>query len=145
MRRKVILFILSCLALLVGLLLYLFFNKDAYISKVILDIIPIQTNTDENIVISILRGYGADLLWSISFTMIMQFILWLDKKKIIFLLFCSLLGILYELMQCFGIVPGTADIVDAIVYIFGSVLAIMIIQGGKLYEEKSDFSSSVSN
>ena len=39
-------------------------------------------------------------------------------------------------MQRFGITTGTADIVDVIVYIIGSLLAIIIIQGGKLYEEK---------
>ena len=133
-KKKVILLIISLAMLLLGLLLYLLLNSKAYISSVLLQIIPIRTITKDSLVISILRGYGADLLWSASFTLIIQFIVWVEKKKTIFLVFCSLLGIVYELMQCFGITTGTADIVDGIVYILGSVLAIIIIQGGNLYE-----------
>ena len=145
MKRKVILLIISFLALIAGLLLYLFFNKEAYVSKVILDVIPIRPITNDNMLINILRGYGADLLWSISFTLVIQFIFWIDKKRIFLLLLCSVLGILYELMQCFGITNGTADLFDAIVYSLGSLLAILMILGGKFYEEKSDFSSSNGN
>lgn len=133
-KKRAILIIISFLMLILGLLLYLLLNSKAYISKVLLQIIPIQINTNDGLVISILRGYGADLLWSASFTLIIQFIVWLKRKRTIYLVFCSLLGIVYELMQCFGITTGTADIVDGIVYILGSILAIVIIQGGKLYE-----------
>lgn len=133
-KKKVILIIISFVLLILGLLLYLLLNSEAYISKVLLQIIPIQTNTNNSLVISILRGYGADLLWSASFTLIIQFIVWAERKKTIFLVFCSLLGIVYELMQYFGITSGIADIVDGIVYVLGSILAIIIIQGGKLYE-----------
>ena len=132
--------ILGCLALfmlLLGLVLYLFLNREAYISKVIYDIVPIKSSFfSDNIFVKILRNYGADLLWSASFTMIIQTILLCDKKRSYFLILSSLLGVFYELMQRFGITTGTADIVDVIVYIIGSLLAIIIIQGGKLYEEK---------
>ena len=133
-KKKVILLIISLAMLVLGLLLYLLLNSKAYVSQILLQIIPIQTINEDSLVIGILRGYGADLLWSASFTLIIQFIVWLKKKRTILLVFCSLLGIVYELMQCFGIVPGTADIVDGIVYILGSLLAIFIIQGGNLYE-----------
>lgn len=133
-KKKVILLIISLAMLVLGLLLYLLLNNKAYVSQILLQIIPIQTINEDSLVIGILRGYGADLLWSASFTLIIQFIVWLKKKRTILLVFCSLLGIVYELMQCFGIVPGTADIVDGIVYILGSLLAIIIIQGGNLYE-----------
>ena len=133
-KKKVILLIISLAMLILGLLLYLLLNSKAYVSQILLQIIPIQTINEDSLVIGILRGYGADLLWSASFTLIIQFIVWLKKKRTILLVFCSLLGIAYELMQCFGITPGTADIVDGIVYILGSLLAIIIIQGGNLYE-----------
>ena len=117
-NKKVILGFISLGLLLLGLIFYLLLNEDAFVSKIVL------------------RNFGADFLWSVSFTMIIQIILWLDKKKTFFLLFCSLLGIIYELMQCFGVAAGTADILDMIVYVMGSLFAIIIIQGGKLYEEK---------
>lgn len=133
-KKKVILLIISLAMLLIGLLLYLLLNSKAYISTILLQIIPIQTITKDSLVIGILRGYGADLLWSASFTLIIQIIVWAKKKKTIYLVFCSLLGIVYELMQYFGITTGMADIVDVVVYILGSILAIIIIQGGNLYE-----------
>lgn len=139
-KKKAILLIISVIMLILGLLLYLLLNRDAYVSKVLLEIIPIQTNTGNSFVLTILRSFGADFLWSVSFTLVIQLIVWTEKKKTIFLVFCSLLGIVFELMQRFGIAPGTADIVDGIVYILGSLLAILIIRGGKLYEEKSGFS-----
>ncbi len=136
-NKKIKLMIFSISALFLGLLLYLLFNKDAFISKSILRIIPIPTISRRDIVlINVLRNYGADFLWSVAFTMTVQIIVWTKKKKTIFLLFGCLLGVVYELMQCFGLTPGTADIVDVIVYILGSLFAIIIIQGGKLYEEK---------
>lgn len=135
MRKKKVILLIICLAMLIlGLLLYLLLNSKAYVSQILLQIIPIQTINEDSLVIGILRGYGADLLWSASFTLIIQFIVWLKKKRTILLVFCSFLGIVYELMQCFGITTGTADIVDGIVYLLGSILAIIIIQGGKLYE-----------
>ena len=144
-KKKVILIIISVILLLLGLLLYLLLNRKAFVSQVLLRVIPLQTNTSDGFVIRILRSFGADLLWSMSFTMIIQFIVWFDKKKTLFLILCSVLGIFYELLQCFGITTGTADIVDVFVYILGSILAIIIIEGGRLYEEKSDSSSNNGN
>ena len=144
-NKKVILIIISVVLLLLGLLLYLLLNQEAYVSKAILAVIPVQITIAENIFVKILKGYAADLLWSVSFTMIVQFIVWSEKKKVKYLILCCLLGIVYELMQYFRITSGIADIVDVIVYILGSLLAIIIIQGGKLYEEKSDCSVGVSD
>ena len=136
-NKKVILGFISLGLLLLGLIFYLLLNEDAFVSKIVFDIIPIQSFSESNnAFVKVLRNFGADFLWSVSFTMIIQIILWLDKKKTFFLLFCSLLGIIYELMQCFGVAAGTADILDMIVYVMGSLFAIIIIQGGKLYEEK---------
>ena len=152
-NKKVILIIISVVLLLLGLLLYLLLNQEAYVSKAILAVIPIQITIAENIFVKILKGYAADLLWSVSFTMIVQFIVFIlaikatssEKNKLKYLILCCLLGIVYELMQYFRITSGIADIVDVIVYILGSLLAIIIIQGGKLYEEKSDCSVGVSD
>lgn len=145
MKKKVTLLIISVFMLFLGLLLYLFLNREAYISKLLLAYIPIKPIISSNPLISILKSFGADFLWSTSFTMIIQLIIWVEKKKTFLLILCSLLGIAYELMQCFGIITGTADIVDGIVYVLGSILAIIIIQGGKLYEEKSNPSTGSGN
>lgn len=136
-NKRIILATISVSSLILGTLLYLFLNKEAYVSKLILTIVSVKDiNYKSNIVLKILKNYGADFLWSVSFAFVVQMILWLRKRRVILLIFCSLLGIVYELMQCSGVISGTADIVDVIVYILGSLFAIIIIQGGKLYEEK---------
>lgn len=140
-KKKIILFSDSVATLFLGLLLYLLFNRNAYVSTVLLRVISVPEISSENFLIKLLRGYGADLFWSSSFTLIIQIIVWFPKKKLPLLLFCSLLGVLYELLQYVGLVTGIADIGDVIVYIFGSLLALSIILGGKYYEEKTVSSS----
>lgn len=136
-NKRIVLMILGVLFLIVGLLLYILFNQNAYISKTICRLFMIPHITYEhNILTMLITYYGADLLWSVSFCLIVQLILFIKKRKTILLVICSVLGITYEIMQCFGLAAGTADIVDVIVYILGSLVAIIIIQGGKLYEEE---------
>lgn len=144
-KKRLLLLIISTATLFLGLSFYLLFNNQAFISKVLLEIVPIQTINSSNPIILLIRGFGADLLWATAFTMIIQFIMWVDKKKTIYLIQCALLGIAYEIMQCFGVVPGTADIVDVFVYILGSIFAIIIIQGGNLYEEESSISNRINS
>ena len=96
---------------------------------------PIEANAGDGFVIRILRGYGADLLWSVSFTLIIQIIAWAERKRLMWLVLCSLLGVVYELLQFFNLTTGTADLMDVIVYILGSLTAILIIKGGKFYEK----------
>ena len=133
--KRLKLLIISFGSLLLGFLIYLFFNQQTPISFWIKGLLDISSLPNNSFTI-VIRCFGADFLWSLSFTMIIQFILWLKKKHTFLLILCSILGAVYELMQCFGFSSGTADILDVIVYILGSIIAITIIQGGKLYEEK---------
>ena len=137
-KKKGILFLIGVVVLFLGLLLYLLLNRKVYVSELVLEVIPIQEVTGDNLFVGILRGYGADMLWSASFTIIVQFILWLPKKKSASLVICSSIGIVYELLQYFGFVTGVADPRDVVAYVIGSVLAILVILGGKYYEEESD-------
>lgn len=141
-KKKITLFSVSVILLLLGLLLYLLLNREVYVSKMLLRVIPIWSINKETVIVKILKGYGADMLWSASFTMIIQFIVWFPKKKLALLLFCSLLGIAYEIIQYYGFTTGVSDIRDVIVYIFGSLLAIQFIAGGKFYEEENSGSSN---
>ena len=136
-KKRFILLSISFFCLIIGFLIYLFFNQNTPISSW-MQYINIHENklSLDNLLITMITNFGADFLWSLSFTIIVQFILWLQKKHTFYLIFCSALGAIYELMQCFGLANGTADIIDVIVYTLGSLFAIIIIQGGKLYEEK---------
>ena len=141
-KKKIILFSIGVVMLIFGLLLYLLLNRKVFVSEVLLRVISIHEIESKNLLVNILRGYGADLLWSASFTMIVQFIVWCPKKKTALLVVCSFLGIAYELLQHSGLVTGVADFRDVIAYMLGSLLAILIILGGKFYEEESSSGSS---
>jgi hypothetical protein len=134
-KKKVILLILCIAFLVLGLLLYFVFNQDAYISKVLHEVIHFQINTNDSLPVSIIKFYGADLLWSIAFVLAIQAVLGVKRKQIWLLMFCSLLGVVYELMQYFSITNGVADIFDVFAYITGSFIGVSIILGGKFYEK----------
>ena len=123
--------------MLIGLLLYLCFNKTAFIAKEVNRYIVLpELKYSSGLYAKIIRSYGADFLWSVAFTEIVQAILCLKKDRIWLLLACSILGIAYEIMQLVGIANGTADIMDIIVYLCGSAFGILIILGGRIYEKE---------
>ena len=130
--------IFSCIIMMfLGLVVYIFFNKTAFISRLIDNIFPTPTiHFPESFFVNIIRGYAADFLWSAAFTLVIQAILEINKKRIWYLLFCSLLGILYELLQFLGVATGSADIWDILTYLCGSAFGILIILGGKYYEKE---------
>ena len=134
--KRIKLIYISVFLLLLGLSLYLLFNRSAFVAEVISSIITLPDVSPSGLAAVLLRNYGADLLWSVSFTFTIQAILWLKRDNLLFLQVCCLLGVVYELLQFIGIANGTPDIVDLIVYIVGSAFGIIIIIGGEFYEEK---------
>lgn len=135
--NRIKLLIISFCSLLLGFVIYLVFNQQTPISAWVIEIYPkAYLSMPRNVFTKAITNFGADFLWLFSFTMLVQFILWLQKKQTQLLIICSLLGVLFELMQRFGFANGTADILDVVVYVLGCVVAIIMIQGGKLYEEK---------
>ena len=122
--------------MLLGLIIYLLFNKNTLIARFICSFLPIPNMRMPNgLLIDAIKGYGADYLWSIAFVLTIQSILALDRKKLWLLLLCSLLGILYEILQFIGVIYGTADILDVFVYFGGSLSGAFIIFGGNYYEK----------
>lgn len=89
-----------------------------------------QINGDNSILYTFVKDYGADLLWAISFTFVVQSILMLNSKSVYWLLFTTMLGAAVEVMQLFGIINGTFDLYDILVYFLGSLITIIIIKIG---------------
>ena len=109
--------------------MYLLFNHKPYFIAVFrlfkynLTALPINNRFRKFIVC-----YGADMLWSASFCFAIQTIYCLKGRKLLYLLCCSLLGIAYELLQMADIVSGTFDIFDIVVYVVGTIGAMIIIK-----------------
>ena len=136
-KKKILLVFISLILIIGGLCLYLLLNRDAFITKIINSVVALPDVVfSDTFALKLLKGYGADFLWATSFALIIQAILWLRKKSIWYLLFCSVLGIFYELLQFLKITNGTADMLDILIYVIGSAFGIIILLGGKFYEEK---------
>ena len=130
MKRKDCI-ILAVISLCLGLCVYLFFNQSTYIYK----ILPVelqfkQINCDNSVLYIFIKDYCADLLWSISFTFVVQSILMLNFKSVYWLLLTAMLGTSVEVMQLFNIINGTFDLYDIFVYLLGALISILIIKIG---------------
>lgn len=134
-KERVVLCIISFVELILGLSIYLFFNRNADISKIIFPMVPV-VNVSESFVIEMIRSYGADLLWASAFTLVIQAILALRRSRVWLLLLCSILGIIFEFLQFVGVAKGTADILDVFIYLVGCAFGILIILGGRFYEKE---------
>ena len=121
-------------SLLLGLSIYLVLDHNTYVSKMILTFFHFKPlDVSQSYITQFLKNWGADFLWMLSFTLLVQSILNLDERRYFKLMFCSLLGVLYEIFQHVGLVGGTADAGDIFAYMSGSFAAIMIV---KFHKEK---------
>ena len=112
-----------------GTAIYFLFDRKTFFVEsfpVLKDRLPLlhANSIFENLIIC----YGADLMWSVSFSFAIQAIYCFKNERIFYLLLCSLLGICYELLQMANVVPGTFDVFDIAAYIIGSIDSIIIIK-----------------
>ena len=121
--------VIGLLSLLCGLIIYLFFRPNTYISQIIFKIISVkQINLVQNWVgIGLFKFYFADFLWAFSLSCFLYAIYLPNSKNA---MLCSmivlLVGLFYELMQHFKVISGTGDIVDVLFYLLAAV-AVNII------------------
>ena len=114
-------YLLNCaLPILFGTLIYIFFRQNTYIHK-ILGYCP--QNIPSSKPIDFIRFYLPDALWAYSLTFALSFFLREMGSGCIAFGW----GVLWELFQRYSIVPGTFDIVDILMYLAASCLAVMII------------------
>lgn len=111
MRKKII---YSLCTLLLGILIY-------YLSlKGIL--------TKNDFISSFIRNYVPDILWTLSFYSLSTiFSKAITKKFVIFTaIYVIIIGVFFEFLQFTGIVKGTFDVFDILVYIISTIIACLI-------------------
>lgn len=136
-RKRIAILIISFLLILFGSLIYLFLNQNAFASSIICGFIPIpHLIIKDELIATAIKYYAADFLWSASFTLVIQAIVFLKRNKVALLLICCLLGFIYEGLQFIGFAKGNADNMDCLIYLIGSAFGIIVVLGGKLYEEE---------
>jgi len=131
--------IVCIVAMLLGIYIYIFLSDTPDIFSEFQSYIKFTKYKISNPIIdTFIQCYSADLLWSISFTFIVQAIVMLPKEKIYLLLLTPTLGVAVEISQLFHIIRGVYDICDIGVYIIGSIISTLIIYlGGKRNELQS--------
>jgi hypothetical protein len=111
MRKKII---YSLCTLLLGILIYYLSHKGILIKNDLLS--------------SFIRNYIPDILWVLSFySFSTLFSKSITKKYIVFTAFyVVIIGIIFEFLQFTGIVKGTFDVFDILVYIISTIIACLI-------------------
>ena len=136
-------FFFGSIFLIAGIVIYLFFRQDTFISVYLSSFFAIEEREIKNKAIKLfIRNYGADFCWAVSFTFFVHAWLRFSQKELLYLIFCSFLGIIVEILQYWQIISGTADIIDCSIYLIGTVLAIFMIalilrKDGKKHEKKN--------
>lgn len=120
--QRVKYFILAAVVLFAGLLIYLIYRPNSYISKLVLRLIPLYIPKNPPLAgRRFLRFYIADYLWAFGLSCCLRCILTDKSQKKLCFAITSFMGIIYEFMQCFDIIPGTGDICDCVLYLLAGL------------------------
>ena len=127
---------ISAVTLVMGLIVYLFFNQATYLSLFFLSIMDLpKIKLDNSVFNELVNSFLADFLWSVAFTFAIQGLLELKGRNIFYLGLTSLLGVAVELLQLLNYINGVFDYYDIVVYVAGSIFSIMIIIMGRKKHE----------
>jgi hypothetical protein len=112
--------LLNCIfALIVGVAIYAFLRENTYINK----LINFQSTAVSSALADFLRFYFVDALWSYALTSALSIFISEISAGVISTMFATI----WELLQLYGFVSGTFDIIDLTMYLSASVLAVLII------------------
>ncbi len=135
MNKRIYYFLLAILLLVVGVLVYYYFKKDTLVYESYLGIHKAAPAADTagNKAASAAANWLPDLLWEISFLFMLTAV-WgswnLVPKLIKLFTFIVIIGT--ELLQMLGILPGTGDIIDILVYFIGfSIFTLLFTERSK--------------
>lgn len=107
-------FLLSLFFIIVGLLIYVIYRNEII--------------TKSNIILSTIRNYLPDICWTFSFYFAnINFAFSISKNYVVLnSVYVLLISMLFELLQYFGIIKGTYDIMDIFIYILFIMIACLI-------------------
>ena len=123
MNKRLLYFLLSTFSLLIGVSVYYFFKKDILVYEAFLDLKKMNSKVYN------FTNWLPDLCWEISF-LFMLCVIWgnwlLVPNSIKLLCLCLIIGT--ELLQMQGVLPGTGDIKDILVYFIGfSIFTLLFL------------------
>ena len=124
MNKRLLYFLLAILYLVIGLVVYYFFKKDVLVYEALIGIQKMNT-----------EGYSftnwlPDLCWEISLLFMLSTV-WGNWRQVPNSIKLLTLGLIIgtELLQMRGLLPGTGDIKDILVYFIGfSIFTLLFIK-----------------
>ena len=121
-NHKVKYVVLGAVALLLGLVIYLLFRPNTYISRFILKFLPLDLSEILTMINTpFFKFYMGDYLWAFSLSCWLRFIFNDRSKNALSVAIVAIAGALYEMMQYFGIISGTGDILDCLLYLLAGL------------------------
>lgn len=135
-RMKYVIFM--TITLLLGLVIYTLFRPSTYISQAVTSVIPVMKVQAflSNYDCTFLRYYFIDLIWAFSLCcgLVSIFGTGIKDKAVCFVL-TFLSGTAWEVGQYFGLISGTGDYLDVLMYLTGAGFCLLIILKEKRYEK----------
>ena len=125
-------------ALLVGLILYVLFRPEIYITKFVTDIIFVEAiNHRIDSLYGVICGcYLPDFLWGFSLSCGLCSLFPAKSRNITICCIVSFCyGLLWEITQFLSVVGGTADYLDVLAYFLAACTCLILNKKGIHYEE----------
>ena len=123
--KLTILYAVGIVSLVTGLMLYLIYRETSYVSEFINYLLPLRglRKVFSFAECEFLKFWIPDFLWALSFSAWLHIALIPDfKGSVLCALIVSLSGTVFEFLQQFDVISGTADFWDIIAYISASML-----------------------
>ncbi|MBE6796932.1 MAG: hypothetical protein E7531_01125 [Ruminococcaceae bacterium] len=123
MSKRILFILFSALFLLVGATIYVLLRPNTYIAQFIGNLIGL--NPLGEVGCNFLKFYLPDFLWAISLCFALYAIyLPNPKTSIILSVVVFVCGVVWEALQWAGVLGGTGDLLDVIMYLVASMLAV---------------------
>ena len=129
MSRRIAFAAASAASLTFGAVLYILFRPHSYIAVFVDGLIDIGTlrQITKSGATAFFRFYFPDFLWSLSFCFCLYAVFDPTRKGILMLtLVAFLCSAAWELMQLSGLVGGTGDMLDVIMYLLAGICAASV-------------------
>ena len=126
---SVINMIMSAVALIIGGAMYVLFRENTYVAEAINSVCDIDWMRS---LLSCFKSdfamyYLPDFLWAFSMCTGLLSIFSVTKIRLIIIAFVTVLaGALWEALQYADIVRGTGDVIDILLYLAASIIAVVI-------------------
>ena len=130
MNKRKIYIVLCILSVSLGGGIYIIFRPNTYVSEIFVSIFPLPQNTIDFFSYfncNFVKYYFPDYLWAFSLVCGFNTIFSSHKKIFHCAIAVLLMGILCEILQLSGIVTGTGDLIDVLMYLT-AVCSVVLIE-----------------